>query len=163
MTTEERSYTVDTQVNKFKLDDACEEQATICMYWNEKADLAKVTIDKRNNKLTIIKAEVDMEIRKKALDKKGNLPNGVKATADAIKNSIETDPRVKEQNKKIIEAYSNQATYRAAAKAMDHKKSEIDNLVKLWQSGYFSDPNRKRKVDDMSTQAKQSLNKNKEH
>lgn len=156
---EERDYKEDCKLNRFKLEIATEEQGELYRHWAEMEGEAKTSVDKADDFVKLTEAEVEMDIREKALNNKGNLPNGVKATADAIKAELLISSKVKKSKKELIKAKEDLGIYKAARGGMEHRKSTIENLVKLWCAGYWADPNRpKTNTDDMSNNARNKLN-----
>lgn len=157
---EERDYTKDCRVNRFKLDTVTEEQSSLYQYWSEKEGDAKVSVDAADDFLKVTEAEVELELREKAINNKGNLDSGIKATADAIKAAIIIDTRVRKARRDVLKAKEDHAIYKAAKGGMEHRKSSIDNLTKLWCAGYYQDPSHPRSgTDEAANQARKNLNK----
>jgi len=65
MTSKERLFSDDIKINKYKLEEECEKQASIYFYWAEKLALAKTLLDEAIDKSKLIAAQTEMEIRKK--------------------------------------------------------------------------------------------------
>jgi len=157
---EERDYKVDCKVDRFKLEVNAEQQAELYRYWSDKEGKARTEIDRIKNLLTLTEAEVEMDIREKLLKNSGNLDNGVKGTADAVKAAIVLDKRIKKVKHELIVAKDDHSTYNAAKNGMEHRKSAIDNLTKQWISGYWADPSRPKSVtDDMGNKLRHQKNK----
>lgn len=156
---EERDFTQDVKVNRFKLEKASEQQAELYRYWSEKEGEAKNEVARKEDHVKYIESKVEMDIRKKALDNKGNLENGVKATADAVKAAILIDKEVRKAKRELLHAKDEWITYRAAKDGMEHRKSSISDLTKQWCAGYYADPNRpKTRNDELGNKARKNLN-----
>lgn len=145
-------------INKYKLDDECQEQASNYHFWAELQAEAKTTVNRAENKLKLIEAEA------KARATKTLEQAGMKTTVDAVNAKALQDPEVKEATEYLLEVQGELYHLDAAVRALDHKKSELDNLVKLWGSSYFSFPTGGPPRDEpgsaVSRDARASLNRN---
>jgi hypothetical protein len=145
-------------INKYKLDDECQEQASNFHFWAELQADAKTVVDRAENKLKLIEAEAQARATK-VLEQAG-----MKTTVDAVKAKALQDPEVKEATEALITAREELYHLDAAVRALDHKKSELDNLVKLWGSSYFSFPTggppKAEPGATVSRDARASLNRN---
>jgi hypothetical protein len=108
------------------------------MLYSEAAARANDIVRKKKNDLEIVDAKLDQLLR---IESEGS---GKKLTADAIKALIITN----DDHIKALVDY-NDALYQAdlcnsAVKAMDHKKSSLQNLVQLWAGSYFAGPKQPR-------------------
>ncbi len=122
------------RINKYKLDDECMEQASNYLFWaNQQAD-AKTKVDRAENRLKLTEAEALGRARVR-LEKAGD-----KVTVDAAAALAKQDLEAKEATEALLDAREELYHLDAAVRAFDHKKSELDNLVKLWGSSYFSTP-----------------------
>lgn len=121
-------------------------------YLREKAE-TDARIDGLKAELKVAQAEqkrvvarLDMRIRKKPEEYKVQ-----KITESTVSNTIVLQPEYKKYELAVwkIEKLLSEAIYyrnllEAAAKALDHRKSSIENLVKLHGQSYFSSP----KIED---------------
>ena len=151
----ERNFGEDTKINRFKLEEECEKHPGIYYIYMEALADARIIVDKRKDKLELISSEVYLNYS--GMDK---LPNGSKTTGENVKAYVNKDEKVQSAKKKLLEAKSDLSTLEAAGKALEHKKSQLDNLRHLWISGYYSDPNRKRgRTDEAGNEIRKQLNK----
>lgn len=128
------SYKNDLKIDKFNLDDAWENQALLFCEWAEKAVEASFLRDKKKENLEIVRAEVDMEIRREAVR------SGEKLTENAIASIIIQNSRYRNANKELLEAVKNQGVLNVAREAFDHRKKALEKLTELFLAGYFAEP-----------------------
>jgi len=129
------SFEDDVKINKYKLDVACEEQPCLILSYEEPLASLKGDRDRLYDRLNLVTAELELEIRK-------NPPEGVKLTEGTVKSLVLSSPRVTKIQTKLNETKKEIYQYEAAVNAFEHRKRMLDNLVKLWTSNYYSDPDR---------------------
>lgn len=144
----------DLKINKFKLEDACEEQPSLYMYYAEEYAKKKAEKDNYDDKLDFISSKVEMEIRE-------NPPDGLKVTESTIKSLLSTDKRIIEIKEKLRAVKEDLYHLDAVVKALEHRKSELNNLVSLYIAGYYSMPSGKRQTpnDKARNKIRQNLNR----
>jgi hypothetical protein len=105
--------------------------------------------------LEIVQAEIDLEVREVAKDL------GEKITEKIVSSRVLLDPKYREAQSNYLTAEHNYAVYQAAVRAMDQKKSALENLVKLTLAGYFSAPTQAKEEGDVdyNTKAKGTAQK----
>lgn len=162
----EFNFNEDLKINLDNLHQEWLKQPVLYMQYAEAAALASRAKDETKNKLEVVRAKIDLEIR--------NDPNKfdlAKITETAINNVILLQSKYQE----ILEEY-HQAKYEcdimiAAIRAFDQRKSALENEVKLWAGAYFSDPKgdredaeklKDRASENTVTQQRRKLNENKE-
>jgi hypothetical protein len=132
----ERDFAEDVKVNKYKLEIECEKQASTYFYWaNELAD-AKTRLNEAEDALKLIYATADLATRHN-----WNESLNGKSTESSIKSVIETSKDVLQGKEDVRDAQSAVNTLFAAVGALDHRKSELDNLVTLLVKGFYAAPN----------------------
>jgi hypothetical protein len=148
----EKDFQKDISINRFKLDQECEEQPSNYMYWSEKLIEVKSELDVLMARLKYIYAEKDIFYR-------NNPQAGIKVTEASVGSMVETDKDIQNLKTKINTVQSKVYTFSAAVSALDHKKSQLKNLTELWIAGYYSDPNRhKTPADDQQNELRRKLN-----
>ena len=87
---------------------------------------------KASDNLKLVMAEANLRIRKNYAE------NGQKFTEAVITSEIEVDTKVLEAKEQVRDAEEVYGRLQVAVQAMDARRSELDNLVKLYVAGYFS-------------------------
>jgi len=128
-------FSVDVKVDRFFLEKACQEHSNIFRVYSEKLAEAKEERNDAKDVLEYTKSKVEMKYRQMK-------EPPVKITEASVTSLVHTHAKVKDAKKDYTAASKAVDTYEAAVRALEHKKSMIDNLVKLWIAGYFSDPGR---------------------
>jgi hypothetical protein len=125
----------DLQIDKHNLDIACLQQAML--YHKYSMELAEVAFarDTMKEQLEILKAEVDGEIR--SSPEEYGLP--AKPTETAIKNTVTCDSRVVDFTSLFLAKSKEYNILMGIKIALDHKKSALELLVKLYVSGYYAE------------------------
>jgi len=155
---ETRSFTADVNINKFKLDEECAKQPSLYHFWSEKLANAKAAVNDATDKLKLTESERELAYRSMT-----ELPGGVKSTEASIKSCVETDGAVKAAKQELREAQAVQYKLEAGVRALDHRKSELDNLTQLYIKNYYSRPDGApgSANDTASADLRKNLNKDK--
>jgi len=126
----------DLYLDKYKLDEAVEEQSAIYAKWARKYAESITERDSAKDFLELTKAQLDSKVRRdhKLLD----LP---KVTDTAVSSWIVDQPEYKEALKNFREADKIMNILSVAEKAMGQKKYMIQAAVQLFTSQYYSEPN----------------------
>lgn len=145
----------DLKINKYKLDEECLTHASTYNRYAEMATKSKTELTKAKDKLALITAERNIAIRKELSE------SGSKATEKMIESYIETDKEVLKAKKEVREIEEINATFNAMLDSFDHRKSELDNLVKLYCAGYYSVVGNKKETSTETTEKdiRKNLNK----
>lgn len=146
----------DLSINKFRLDEECLSHSGRYAFYAEAQGRAKSEVSKAKDNLEFVEAEANLRIRKEYLE------SGAKVTEGTISSRISTDEEVLEAKKQVREAEEVFGRLSVAVSAMDTRRSELDNLVKLYCAGYYSTVNsneRKNSSDQASMEARKNLNK----
>jgi hypothetical protein len=144
-------FNEDVKVNRFKLEIAAESHSTVFLFYSEKLGEAKTAFSQAKDHLEYIKAKTELDYRQMA-----NPP--VKITADSVEALVNTHENVIAAKDALTAAQKDWNTYEAAVRAMEHRKGQIDNLVKLWISGYYSNPNGHDRTSEMKAGQRNALN-----
>jgi len=126
----------DLQINKFALDLEWEKQPVLFIEWAEKSVEASFVKDKTKEKLELIMAELDMEMRKD--------PNSFgieKITETVVLNTIKRHLKYQEIYNLYLESIKSFKLFEIVKEAFDHKKKALEKLTDLFISGYWAIPN----------------------
>lgn len=146
----DRDLQEDVQVDRFALDEELEKVAETYRYWAEQSADARADADRSKDRLELVMAEVALEIR-----------NGSekKPTESTIEAMMLQHPKVQKAKADFISAKHSQAILEGAVRALDHKRSQLDNLTRLWIAGYYADPKRTSRTDDLADAGAKGLNR----
>jgi hypothetical protein len=111
--------------------------------YHEIAELAAAASEKVRSlkeRLDVIDSKLDKEYRKKFEVEK------VKATEAIIKSYIIDDERHTAAFDALNTAMYHENVMKDTLKAMDHKKSALENEVRLWAGNYFAGPKEPRDI-----------------
>jgi len=131
----ELNYEQDVNIDETALDLEWKMQPMLMMKYCAHMAHVKKALDLAIEKLDVLKAKLDKEIRLNP-EKYGL----AKVTETALENTILLQPEYEEANKEYIEAKYEYEIAQAAVRAMDQKKSALENLVKLLGMSYFAGP-----------------------
>jgi len=128
-------YQNDLLINKNKLDEEWIQQPSKMMRYSVELAQAIFNRNRAKENLDVIEASLDSEARKEPT------PAGLgKATETAIKNWI----KLQDTYREALEAYHDTDLevnlIQGAVYALQASKSALENLVKLFLSGYWSEP-----------------------
>ena len=123
---------IDLKINKYKLDEECLTHASTYNRYAEMALKTKTELTKAKDKLSLITAQRNIAIREEIAK------SGSKVTEKMIESYLESDKEVLKAKKEVREIEEVNATFNAMLDSFDHRKSELDNLVKLYCAGYYS-------------------------
>lgn len=150
----EFDFEKDLFINKFKLDEECLSHSSIYFRYAEAQQEAKTEVSKADDNLKLTLAEREVAIRKAFADA------GTKVTESLISANVERDENVLQARRKLRKAQDIFNKLTVAVQAFEHRKSELDNLVKLYCSGYYSTPNNDNKKNNANEQASRQIRKN---
>lgn len=126
----------EVKINKYQLDDELVEQPQRYYNWAKLESKAADDVARLKDKVEIIKAEVEIRIRKHptAYD----LPDNPKEAL--IKAAILIQPKVKRANRKLLKAMKTHRLLSKAEKSFEHRKKSLEGLVSLNIQMHFSTP-----------------------
>ena len=148
----------DLSIDKFKLDEECLKHSTRYAFYAEAQATAKSNVSKAKDNFELVESEANLRIRKVFADK------GQKITESIVACTLALDNEVIKAKAALREAEEIYGRLTVAVNAMETRRSELDNLVKLYCSGYFSTVNSdgglKKNINEMaSLQIRKNLNK----
>jgi len=130
-----RDFETDIKFNKYQLDEVCEKHASVYWYWANKLAEAKNALGDSEDKFKLTSAQREIFIRQNWDDSKG------KSTEASIKAALESDDEYISTKEEIRNNQYEVNTLIAAVSTFDHRKSMIDNEVKLLIGGFYATPN----------------------
>lgn len=154
---EEIDFQQELRINKYKLDEECLSQASRYAFYAEAYALAKSDVAQAKDNLSYVLAVRSMAIR--------NLYNESheKYTEGRLQAAVEIDDEVVVAKSNLRKAEDIANKMLVAVNAMDVRKSELENLVKLYCAGYFSNVstnvNKKDINENTSMDIRRNLNK----
>ena len=145
----------DLKINKYKLDEECLTHASTYNRYAEMATKSKTELTKAKDKLSLITAQRNIAIREEIIK------SGSKVTEKMIESYLEADKEVLKAKKEVREIEEVNATFNVMLDSFDHRKSELDNLVKLYCAGYYSVVGNKKETSTETTEKdiRKNLNK----
>lgn len=141
----EDDFQKDLAINKYKLDEECISHASRYAYYAEACSIAKANVSEAKDNLELVEAE-RYEVIRATLESKG-----IKTTIPMLDRALITDDEVQKAKSELRDAEGTLARLQVAVNAMDARRSELDNLVKLYVAGYYS-------VVEGSSSTKKSIN-----
>lgn len=124
------NYTEDLKVDKFKLDEEWLNQPNLYMKYVKAAAIAKKQWDNAEEKVKVTRSILVRQC--KFLNKK--------ATGPEIEAYYRTHKSHKNAKDKAIQAQFKYNLMNGAIFAFQQRKSELEELVKLWQNEYWAEP-----------------------
>lgn len=128
----EDDFQKDLSINKYKLDEECISHASRYAYYAEACAIAKTSVSEAKDKLELVEAE-RYEVIRADLENKS-----IKTTIPMLDRALITDEEVQKAKAELRDAETTLARLQVAVNAMDARRSELDNLVKLYVAGYYS-------------------------
>ena len=157
----ELDFEKDLGINKYKLDEECLSHSVLYYRYGELLADAKNEVGVLTDALKLKMGEANTGIRNRFIQK------DQKFTEAVITSEVEKDTGVIEAREDLRKAELTYARLQAGVSAFEHRKSQLDNLVKLYVSGYFSTPSpggTKETINDQAGKdARLGLNKNRKH
>ena len=123
----------DISIDPYNLESECISMASTYYNYRDAAGDAKNAVSYQADLLKIISAERNIAIREAAAT------NHEKVTEGIITSRVQSDPQVVQAMKDLRDAESTYNRLSAAVSALEIKKSELDNLVKLKCNAMYVD------------------------
>lgn len=130
------NYSEDLEIDKFNLEQEWIEQSSLFFkYMQLEADAAKREAEIKEA-CDITLAEVEKEVRACP----GEYGLKEKPPASAVMAAVNLSKDVQEAREELRDARHELAMMQAAVRAFTHRKSALENLVRLQGQGYYSSP-----------------------
>lgn len=129
-------FSDEVRINKYKLDDELVEQPQRYYDWAKLEAKAGDQVAYLKDKLEVLKAEMEIRIRKHPTVY--DLPENPKEAL--IKAAILIQPKIKRANRKLLKAMKTHRLLSKAEKAFEHRKKSLEGLVSLNIQMHFSTP-----------------------
>lgn len=133
---EETSFKDDLVIDKFSLDSAWENQALLFCKWAELEVEALDQRDRAKERVDLVRAQLDAEIRKRAGDKK--------PTEAAILSEIQQSKAYLEATDDYMNKVRTAKILGVAREGFDHRKTALVKLTDLFLAQYWSEPKESR-------------------
>ena len=154
------SYEQDMYIDESALDVELVEQPTLMSRYSRLLAEARRDRDLSKEALDLKKAEIDLDIRDNPEEYKL-----VKVTENAITNCILMEEDYQTSQKEYHDANYEVNVLQGVVSALEHRKSALENMVKLYGQNYFAGPAvphdlsalRKKRGDDTSHQIGKSM------
>lgn len=148
------NFQEELSIDKYKLDEECISHSSRYAYYSEAQAVAKSNVSKAKDKLELVESESNLKIRKKFADE------GQKVTESVISCTLAMDSEVIQAKAELREAEEIFGRLSVAVQAFEHRKAELDNLVKLYCAGYYSTPSAKEGVkNNINSMTENSIRK----
>ena len=136
-----QDYENDIQIDESGLDIEWLRQPKLMFFYAKMVAELRRTLDRRKERLNIVRAELDKKIRQNPLDFAID-----KITETAVGNTILIQEEYKEASADIIDCNYELSIAQAAVSALNDKRSALENLVKLYGQQYFAGPSVPRNI-----------------
>lgn len=154
----------DVQINRNHLDKNVIDQVELFAEWSEKWANAINERDRLKERLSVVRAEADDEIRKNP--KEFGWDSESKSPTEAwISNRIILHESVRSANEEYLAALHEVSLMAVAKETLEHRKKALEILTDLWKGNYFvavarNDTDYKKAVTDKGKEAQdEALNK----
>lgn len=128
------NFEKDLEIDKDKLDEAWLKQPRLYFNYARLAEDASNNLAKTKDDLEITHAKIDSNVRQSAAANDEKMTD--KIAESRVLKSKEYQKALDEYN----QAKHDYGILQAAVRALDHKKSALENLVKLYVGGYYASP-----------------------
>jgi hypothetical protein len=129
------NYENDMYIDEQSLDVEWLNQPSLVIQYARISAQAELDMDQAKEKLDLVKAELDNEIRTNP--EKFEI---AKITEAVVTNTILTQKKYKVAMEEFLQAKFEAKVAIGASRAVDHRKSALENLVKLHGQQYFAGP-----------------------
>jgi len=123
----------DVEVDQYNLEAECITMSSTYYNYADMAREAKGLVSEKTDMLKVIQAERNIAIREHCANE------GKKVTEDIIKSMVQCDSDVVKAMKELRDATATFDRISVGVKALEIKKSELDNLVRLRCNGAYVD------------------------
>ena len=130
------SYTDDVKIDKYLLEEEWENQPALYEKWSMLYAEAVDEKNTMNRKLDVHRAQVEFDIRQNP--KKYGFNN--KPTVGEVNAMVSIDEEVQKLTRILNKKTKQVNILNGVKEALNHKKSALENLVKLFLAGYYTKP-----------------------
>lgn len=149
-TEEDFNYLEDLHIDKYRLDEELILQPKKMIKYNTAHAQAVLDRDRAKQNLDVVKAELDSEIRDFFRSR------DIKFTEAVVDGKIKTSEKYKEALNKFQEAEYNVNIKFSAVMAMNARRPILEDLVRLYLSGYWAEPRVGKEGAEMKASASQA-------
>ena len=146
----------DLSINKYQLDAEAISLPSLYFRYADAVREAKALVSENQDNLKVVLAERNIAIREECAT------NGIKVTEGIISAKVDADAEVNNARKELRNAEAILGRLNVALSALETKKSEIDNLVKLYCNSYYANKdangNNEFKSEMISTDLRKNMN-----
>lgn len=128
-------YLEDIRIDESALDVEWLRQASLTFRYGEHQATMKRIVDRKKEELDLVRAELDKKIRSKPENYRID-----KITEAVVQATILQQEDYQEINSELIDARYELEIASAALRALEQKKSALENLVRLNGQNYFAGP-----------------------
>lgn len=128
-------YEEDLKIDKFSLDAECIDQPRKFMKWASLLADAMKERDETKQSLNLIRTEISLKARSNP-----SMFGIDKVTEASIQAAVDSDGNVTKTSDRLIQTQYNVNVLGAAKEAMEQRRSMLENLIKLFLSGYWAEP-----------------------
>ena len=122
----------DLAIDRFKLDLEAVSLPSVYFRYSDAVREAKEIVSEKKDAVDAVVAEREIAIREECAN------NGTKTTEGVIKAMVNSDKDVLAAKKELRDAMAMHGRLQVAVSALETKRSEIDNLVKLYCNAYYA-------------------------
>ena len=133
----------DVALDKLKLEVESEALSSIYSYYASQQAEAHAEADRAKKEVERVRAVKELSIRR-------DPPTDVKLTEGSVLALVQEASVVQEAEDKLLQANAKLYNLDAVIYALNQKKTGLDNLVQLWQRGYYGSGSARTDADDMS-------------
>lgn len=128
------NFEQDLSIDKFKLDQECLSHPSLYYRYSDMLAEAKHDVGLKADNLKLVMGEANISIRNNFIKRE------IKFTEAVIASEVESNADVLSARDALRKSELILSKLQAGVSAFEHRKSQLDNLVKLYVAGYFSTP-----------------------
>lgn len=123
-------------INRNALEEECQDQPKMVFEWVEQAAVAARRVKEAKNKLKLVEAQLILKIRADPQE------YGIvgKVTESGINSAVILHPSYQQAQDAVIQAEYDSDVVDGMIKALNDRRSQLENLVKLYGQQYWSKP-----------------------
>jgi len=131
----ERNFKTDIEIDRDMLEEECEEHASRYVYWSNRYVEVVVVRDQLKRECEQVKARLSLEVRRNPK----LLGDDVKITNDSVGEYVITHEEYVAIESKYLEAKKDAMLLSGIKDAFEHRRGNLQDLVKLWLNSYYSE------------------------